>query len=431
MRYSFIALITILLVISGIKGFELFQTYREITAVKYDYGEINEVKYGLFNLDLWKEKLFTVIESEIGEFDFSEKDYASLKKQIEAFLYDAYSRYFESGEIVDMLMESNDDGKVSLNKMFMALFRENIENAIVQMDFKSKIPLLSEQLMSELKKKTPEIKKQLSARVSDMLFADQYKQMTDRRSVIYEKYGMDSLEESNTAIAARLEVLEKESRDLIYLILGCLFAGLITLLLARHYLSFNLTMSLLTAISTVFLILGVLLPMIDLDARLTEVNFRIMDQDIAFGEQVVYFQSKSIVEVTQTLLEGRTFDLKVVGVLILLFSIILPFSKMLLSTVYLYIKKARRHKWIEVIIFYMGKWSMADVFTVAIFMAYIGFYGLISAQLSDISTRGTDSVIETINYSKLSPGIIFFVVYCLLSVIISSIIHRHFKKDNL
>ena len=67
---------------------------------------------------------------------------------------------------------------------------------------------------------------------------------------------------------------------------------------------------------------------------------------------------------------------------------------------------------------------MADVFVVSIFMAYIGFYGLLSSQLSTMA-GGSDTVsIETVNYSKFSPGIIFFTLYCLLSIVMSMLIHR-------
>ena len=82
------------------------------------------------------------------------------------------------------------------------------------------------------------------------------------------------------------------------------------------------------------------------------------------------------------------------------------------------------------VIFYLGKWSMADVFVVAIFMAYIGFYGITSAQLNEIASGQGNYQVETINYSKLSPGALFFTSYCILSIITSIIIDR-VKKNNV
>jgi len=144
-------------------------------------------------------------------------------------------------------------------------------------------------------------------------------------------------------------------------------------------------------------------------------------------QRLIYLY-KSIIDVTKTLLEGHGIDLKIVGLLILLFSIVLPFAKMILTTAFLYMEKSRQSKIVKTIIFYLGKWSMADVFVVAIFMAYIGFYGLLSAQLGDMENQTDMYTLETVNYSKLSPGVIFFTLYVILSIILSSIVHKRFKK---
>ena len=67
---------------------------------------------------------------------------------------------------------------------------------------------------------------------------------------------------------------------------------------------------------------------------------------------------------------------------------------------------------------------MADVFVVAMFMAYIGFYGIITSQLGDIGRNQTGYAVETLNYSKLSPGALFFTTYCILSIITGILIKR-------
>ena len=70
---------------------------------------------------------------------------------------------------------------------------------------------------------------------------------------------------------------------------------------------------------------------------------------------------------------------------------------------------------------------MADVFVIAMFMAYFGFYGLISSQLGTISQNQGGFAIETINYSKLSPGAFFFTGYTILSIFIGILINRESK----
>ena len=68
---------------------------------------------------------------------------------------------------------------------------------------------------------------------------------------------------------------------------------------------------------------------------------------------------------------------------------------------------------------------MADVFVVAMFMAYIGFYGIVTSQLTSISHNPNGYAVETLNYSKLAPGALYFTLYCLLSIVIGIVINRH------
>jgi hypothetical protein len=156
----------------------------------------------------------------------------------------------------------------------------------------------------------------------------------------------------------------------------------------------------------------------------------ILGNEISFEEQFLYYQSKSILDVTRTLLEGRGIDLKVVGVLVLLFSVVIPFIKLIISGFFMYTDRLKNSKLAQSIIFYLGKWSMADVFVVAMFMAYIGFYGIITSQLTEIKGNETGYAVETLNYSQLSPGALFFTTYCVLSIISGILIHRsHLKND--
>jgi len=192
------------------------------------------------------------------------------------------------------------------------------------------------------------------------------------------------------------------------------------------FISPEYSITIVTAASIVLLWLGVTMPMIDIDARLNAFTMDIVGSDVSFDEQYLYYQSKSILDVTKALIEGKGIDLKIVGIMILLFSIVVPFIKLLLSMVFLYSKKSRGNGIIKTIIFYLGKWSMADVFVVAMFMAYIGFYGLVTSQLGQIGRNQNGFAVETINYSQLSPGALFFTTYCILSIIIGMLIHRYY-----
>lgn len=411
------------------KGYDLYKLTTEVNECRYDFAEINKINYGLFNIDIWKEKIFSVIEKKAKGFEFDSSDLSSFQRQIENYLYDMHKEYIESGKLVEMFMDGdNQDNK--LVGLFMGMFKGNIEKKVSNLDFKSKIPGIAAQMMKEFEKKIPELKKQITAQVGDMLVKESNSRLIDKRDAIYSKYGTSDLATTNSEMRTRIEEAGVLSKSLItQILLGLGLAILLTLIFTK-ILTFKTAMLWLTVSCMVFLTLGLALPMIDLDARLSEVDISLMGEQVHFDEQVMYFQSKSILGVTKTLLEGEGVDLKLVGFLILLFSIILPFFKMLLTTFYLYIQKARTSRFVKVVIFYLGKWSMADVFVVAIFMAYIGFYGLLNSQLASMAGGGSESMdIETVNYSKLSPGIIFFTLYCLFSILMSSLIHRRDQGD--
>lgn len=429
MRIILSIIIAALIGFSSWKGYELYKLTNETNQVKYDFAEINKINYGLFNIDIWKDKIFAVIQQKASGFNIEKKDLNSFQRQIEDYLYDLHREYIESGKLVEMFMDKNNQDN-KLVGLFMGLFKGNIEKQVSNLDFKSRIPGISGQIMKEFEKKIPELKEQITKQVSNMLVQESSSVLEDQRDLIYSQYETDNLKDTNTAIIAMIKAAEDQIGLLIKYILAALGLVLLIIFLGTKAMTFKLAMLWLTISCVTFLGLGLALPMIDLDARLSDVDLKLLGEEIHFDEQVMYFQSKSIIDVTRTLLEGQSWDLKLVGFLILLFSIVLPFMKMLLTTWYLFVERARQSKFIKTVIFYLGKWSMADVFVVAIFMSYIGFYGLLNSQLAGMAGGNSEAVtIETVNYSKLSPGIIFFTLYCLFSIVMSGLIHRRDSRE--
>jgi len=423
------------LIISGLiifscwSAYQLHNTFKEEVGYKYDFAEIHKIKYGLFNLDIWKDRIFKILQKKVGTFELKSSDFDSIQKEVENYLVELHKDYFASGKIVEYIMKESKEDNNAVAKILMGLFKGGIEKQIEQIDFKSKIPGLARQLTKELRNKAPEIQEAIGKQISNMVASEGAKKLKDGRDVIVQKYDAENVDTLSLLLKEKIKSLAEVKKKWLTWSIGGLLLALILLLLAKSIIPFKLSMLWITVVSTVFLVMGLLLPMIDLDARLSQVDLAIMGESVHFDEQVMYFQSKSIIDVTQTLLEGSGIDLKLVGLLILLFSIVLPFAKMILTTVFLYMGKSRQSKLIKTIIFYLGKWSMADVFVVAIFMAYIGFYGLLSAQLGDMENQTDLYTLETVNYSKLSPGVIYFTLYVIFSILMSSLINRKYRSD--
>ena len=136
------------------------------------------------------------------------------------------------------------------------------------------------------------------------------------------------------------------------------------------------------------LVVGLTTAMIDIDARINSLSFELLGETVSFKNQVIFFQSKSILDVVRILLATGKYDSIFVGILILAFSILFPVAKLLSTGISLLSqRKWARNRVIHYFAFQSGKWSMADVTVVAIFMAYIGFNGILQSQMGYLNTH--------------------------------------------
>ncbi|MFT7033831.1 MAG: paraquat-inducible protein A [Cyclobacteriaceae bacterium] len=113
------------------------------------------------------------------------------------------------------------------------------------------------------------------------------------------------------------------------------------------------------------------------------------------GKTTFYEQTQSILQTVDTLYQTNN---KLVAFLILLFSVIIPVTKGVIILVVLTIKKSSLRNNLYKFVFAIGKWSMADVFVVGVFIAF----------LSTKSNNAIDAV--------LLDGFRYFVAYCIISL---------------
>jgi hypothetical protein len=179
----------------------------------------------------------------------------------------------------------------------------------------------------------------------------------------------------------------------------------------------------------ILLIVGLTTTMIQIDARIQEMDFYILGQNVTFKNQVLFFQSKSILDVVILLLKTKKLDSEIVGVLILAFSVLFPMMKLLATGIYILDqKKWAKNKFIYYFAFKSGKWSMADVMVVAILMTFIGFNGIVNSTLSDLNLdNGTISSITT-NNTAIQPGYIIFIGFVLYGFTLSGILKKITKE---
>jgi len=114
------------------------------------------------------------------------------------------------------------------------------------------------------------------------------------------------------------------------------------------------------------------------------------------GEVTLSFESKSILTTIEKLFHQKNY---LISFLVLLFSILIPFFKSVVLLIYGFLKET--HKGAKIISFInkISKWSMADVFIVALLVVFFS----------------TKQDIHTL--LKLEVGIYFFISYVLLSMV--------------
>jgi hypothetical protein len=126
------------------------------------------------------------------------------------------------------------------------------------------------------------------------------------------------------------------------------------------------------------------------------------------GEVEVFQQTRSIVSSVRRLYEVGS---PVPATLILLFSVIVPLGKGLLVGWAMFMKNEDRQRRTLGFVEMIAKWSMADVFVVALFIAYL------AAQASATPTTGPNAEPPMIAFTaRFGPGFYWFAAYCLFSL---------------
>jgi hypothetical protein len=173
---------------------------------------------------------------------------------------------------------------------------------------------------------------------------------------------------------------------------------------------------------------GILAPMLEVEAKISHLGLTFLGTPISFDDQVLYFQSKSVLEVFRSLVTMGRPDMWIVGVLVLMFSVVFPTVK--IGTLSICMFKPALLKTNGLAKFFAlesSKWSMADVMALAIFMSSVAFNGLIANTMSGLKQTSVDVAIPT-DSSKILPGYFLFIGFCLASLLLSRKLERGIRE---
>ena len=378
-------------------------------------AEVNSIRYGLLNADEWREDLSNIITKKIEEFELTEANREQLQKQVQDLMY----RLLD--EVEQILRQ--DMGKI---KQFLM-------DAFVDLDkLRENIPKLSEQLLNELSK--PENKeniKQFILGKLDTFVAETF--TLDEQNRLSEILEAENFDNKITA-AKQLEIRISKSNRQLQLYSAALALLLIIVFLLNYFNGKKNSkpgLFFLLAVTLIFLVNGITVPMIDIEAKINRITFQLIGENIVFTEQVFFFQSKSILDVVWILISNGKIDMIFVGLLIFGFSVLFPVSKIICS--YLTIQSPKvyhKNKLVRFFTYKSSKWSMADVFVVAIFMAFIGFNGIVGEQLEHLKDMNKYVEVLTTNGTNLKSGFYLFILFCISGLFLSTAIQKKLEPHS-
>lgn len=409
-------LLTLLLSCAALLASELITSLRQQQQLSQELAELDDVKYGLLNASRWVEHVSVILEKKIREFELTPQNRAALKRSLNRILDTLIievDRYMRRQNLKGKGWWDSTRGKL----------KQSLQDIFIDIDgIRSAIPEYADRILVEMDQ--PEARKELNQFLRNMLsdLANSSFAAVDMSAIdaIKERHDCQEWMFCRGLLQARLAEKERKAKDYALALLALSLAIFLLIRLeSRQPLPSRFVA--LTVLATILMSCGVLTPMMEVEARITELRFMLLQEPVVFSDQMLYFQSKSILDMVQILTATGAVDMLVVGVLIMMFSVLFPLAKLGASVAYLYGRSALRQSGlIQFFALKSGKWSMADVMVVAIFMAYIGFDGIMSSQLSGLMEAGVNAEVLTTNGTSLEIGFFMFLSFCLTGLLSSS-----------
>jgi hypothetical protein len=414
-RMMFLILVPVLAA-NVLCGLDIYRLSSRRERIKEDYSEINSIRYGLLSVDAWKDRIQAILRDRIGEFKISKETEAVLRVEI--------------AKALDAMITQADGMLQKHQKTLSGKMRKMAFRAFVSMgEIRKQVPAFTDAILKELETPRQTRKfKHLARKSVDRYSAQKYDSPEDAATyrALLAGSGAANTDDFDRDAEHRLRSLESDINGDCGLMLDSALAFLFAWWLARRKPELHKPLfSLSAAFASLLLTIGLALPMIDLDARIKSVDFLLWTEHVRFHDQVLFFRSKSILQVVRVLIDTGKADSILVGALLLAFSVLFPVSKLIAMEAYMRGGGAvRKSALVKFFAFRSGKWSMADVTVVAIFIAYIGFKGILNTQLAGLNIKAAYVEIIATNDTALQPGFVLFTAFVLFGFALSEILKR-------
>ena len=414
----------VLLAIIIYMSVQLIEMGERAKAHKVDYATLHSVQYGMFNSDVWTQKITNIIDHKIESFDLNINNKNEIKSYIETILD---TLVVEAERVV----KERNSGKRGFLDSLVGSTKQMITDSIIDFkDLRKRVPEFTSSVMHEVEKPKNQAraKQVLREKLKDFM-KNKFKYTTDFTplNAVLKKYKSPDVTTCTTVLNLKLKTLALQMDTSTNIIL-ILCAVLLAFIVLQGRLS-SISLILLSGTSISLLVSGIMLPMLDIEAKISKLSFSILNTPITFENQILFFQSKSISDLVRLLLDSGEAKMIFVGILLVMFSIIFPTLKILSTYLYYYVSNSVGNNPItRFFALRSTKWSMADVMVVSIFMAYLGLDGVVNSELSHLEKKSDSINIITTNGTHLEVGFYLFLGFVLTSFVLSTLVKRAHKE---
>ncbi len=407
----------ILLCAEGFFAWRLHILSGQQEQIKKDYTDINNITLGLMSVDNWQDKVAGIISRQVKHFKLSPKEKKELQVEVQQVIY----------ALIDKAEAMVNKPQKSLGAKIRKLAVKTFVNTG---KIRAQVPAFARTVIAKVD--NPQEKNQLStlamskfneARHSGSL--DSAHQANDSlTNVMYQKYRVTNGDQLDSKLTALLKTYRTQTYQYGFGMLACILSVLACWWFLRKKEELHATLFVLSLLfAFILLAVGLTASMIEVDCRIKSLDFVLLGEHVQFQNQVLFYESKSILGVVKVLFSQTGADSIGVGALILCFSILFPVTKLLSTGIHLLSKRSvAENRIIKFFAFQSGKWSMADVIVIAVLMAYIGLNGLLDRQLASLNIDSHDLTLITTNNTSLQPGYIIFISFVLYGLILSTIL---------
>jgi hypothetical protein len=367
--------------------------------IRTDLAEIENARYGILSADQWRTIIGPMLNAQIDQLDFKGQG-KNLRPQVQRAL--------------NALLDKMDADKPSgIQGMFVSKMIASL---------RPKVPEYTNVVMAQLVNKGTEkgFKDSIRGVLANAVTNTFSNTDMTTYNAILRHYGCASGAACEQTLGQQIAAADTQLNRDYLTVLACAALAFILLMIGTPTLS-RAAVVVLMSFCIAMGVGGVLSPMLEVEVRVTKIDATLLGTPIEFRDQSLYYRSKTVYEVFQTLIHMGRPEMSVVGVLVILFSVVFPTLKMLALAASLFRPTLlRTNRFVKLLAFELSKWSMADVMVLAIFMSFVAFNGVIGSAFDGLrSVPNVQQVLIPTNASKILPGYYLFIGFCVSSILLS------------